>query len=448
MAIRKKKHLSSSQFIFLGFLGMIMIGSLLLMLPCATRGEGGASFFDSLFTATSAVCVTGLVVQDTATYWSNFGQAVILFLIQIGGMGVVTIAISLTIMSGKKIGLMQRSLMQEAIAAPKIEGIIRLTKFIIKTTIIIELLGALIMYPVFYREVGAYKGIWYALFHAISAFCNAGFDLMGVKEPFSSLTSFSANPLINIVIISLILIGGIGFVTWDDIKVHKWRFRQYRMQSKVILSVSVGLIIIPFLYFYFCEFSRQQWDGISTENKVWMSLFQSVTPRTAGFNTMDLTQFTEAGQLIMIMLMLVGGATGSTAGGMKITTIAVLFATAIAVFKRKPDSHLYGRRLSDEVIKSAATILLLYTFLFITGGIVISVVDGFPIIDALFESASAICTVGVTLGITAETGCVSRIVLIILMFFGRVGGLTIIFASISGNKPNVSKLPEEKIMVG
>lgn len=236
MKAGRHRHLSTSQFIFVGFFIVIIVGSFLLMLPCATREEGGASFFDSLFTATSAVCVTGLVVQDTATYWSGFGQTVILFLIQIGGMGVITIAISLTVLSGKKIGLMQRSVMQEAIAAPKIEGIVKMTGFIIRTTVMVELIGAMLMYPLFYKEVGVWKGIWYSLFHSISAFCNAGFDLMGYKSQYSSLTHFAATPVINIIVMLLILIGGIGFVTWDDIKVHKWHFRHYRMQSKVILS--------------------------------------------------------------------------------------------------------------------------------------------------------------------------------------------------------------------
>ena len=448
MNMKKNRHLSTSQFIFLSFFGMIILGSLLLMLPCSTKGEGGASFLDALFTATSATCVTGLVVHDTATYWSEFGQAVILFLIQIGGMGVITIAVSFAMASGRKIGLMQRSVMQEAIGAPKLEGIIKLTRFIIKLTIIIEISGALIMYPVFGKTAGPIRGIWYAVFHSISAFCNAGFDLMGIKEEYSSLTAFAGNPVINIVIVMLIIIGGIGFVTWEDIKTHRWHFRRYRMQSKVILSVTAGLIIVPAVYFYFGEFSRTQWDNVSTGNKIWMSLFQSVTPRTAGFNTADLSEFTGAGQLIMIMLMLIGGATGSTAGGMKITTVAVLFATAIAVFRRKNQTHLFGRRISDEIIKSAAAIFLLYIFLFLTGGIIISIADGFSIIESLFEAASAICTVGVTLGITSSLGAVSRIVLIILMFFGRVGGLTIIFAAASGKKINASKLPEEKIMVG
>ncbi len=444
---KRRIHLSTAQFILLGFVGMIIIGSLFLMLPCSTRSGEGASFLDSLFTATSAVCVTGLIVQDTATYWSDFGQAVILFLIQIGGMGIVTIAVAFATMSGRKIGLMQRTVMQEAISAPKLEGIVRLTRFIIKMAFVIELTGAVLMYPVFAVKMGALKGIWYAVFHSISAFCNGGFDLMGINEKYSSLTSFSGNIVINVVIVLLILLGGIGFMTWDDIRTHKFKFSKYRMQSKVILSATIGLIVIPFIYFYFCEFSGAKWH-MSGADRALASLFQTVTPRTAGFNTVDLTKVSGAGQLIMIVLMMVGGATGSTAGGMKITTLAVLFASAISVFRRKSSPHLFRRRIAEEVIKSAAAILLLYSFLFLMGGIIISAVDGFNIIDALFESASAVCTVGITLGITPHTGVISRIVLMVLMLFGRVGGLTVIFATVSGKRKDVAKFPEEKIMVG
>lgn len=221
------------------------------MLPIATRSGNGVSFSDALFTATSAVCVTGLIIHDTATYWSVFGQSIILLLIQIGGMGIVTIAVSIAAVSGRKIGLMQRSTMQEAIAAPNVGGIVRRTKFILKTAISVELIGAAVLAPVFCRDFGFFKGIWYALFHSISAFCNAGFDLIGAKKPFSSLTSYSVQPVVNITIMALIIIGGIGFLTWEDIKNNKWHFKKYRMQSKVILTVTGALILLPAIYFTF-----------------------------------------------------------------------------------------------------------------------------------------------------------------------------------------------------
>lgn len=448
MKYKEHRHISTSQFIFLGFLFTILTGSLILMLPFASKAGKITSFIDAMFTATSATCVTGLVVHDTATFWSEFGQAIILFLIQIGGMGVITIAVLLTMMSGRKISLRQRSLMQEAISAPKMEGIVRLTGFIFKTIITIELLGATFMFPVFYKQFGVVKGIWYAVFHSVSAFCNAGFDLMGIKEPYSSLTTLSDSVMINVVIMALIVIGGLGFITWEDIKKHKYHFRKYKMQSKVIILVTALLIIIPTIYFYFCEFRLGKWDDMSTSNKVMASFFTSITPRTAGFNTVDFTELTGAGQMVIILLMLIGGAPGSTAGGMKVTTMAVIFATAYAVFRRKQEAHFFKRRIATDIIAKAATILLMYVFLFLVSAIVISSIEGLPIVDVMFETASAIGTVGLTLGITTELCTVSKIILIILMFFGRAGGLTIIFAAVSGNNGNITRFPEEKIMVG
>ena len=438
-----KKRLSSSQIIILGFAGAILFGSILLTLPFSTRDGHGALFSDALFTATSAVCVTGLVVQDTATYWSTFGQAVIIALIQIGGMGVVTVAIAISSFSGKQISLKQRSTMQEAISAHKVGGIVRLTGFIIKMTIIFELLGAVIMAPTFCKEFGVLKGIWYAVFHSISAFCNAGFDLMGTKTPYSSLTYFVDNPVINFVIMSLIIIGGIGFMTWDDIKVNKHHVRKYRMQSKVILITTVLLISLPALYFFLFEFGDKPMG-----ERIWSSLFQSVTPRTAGFNTADLTQISETGTAITIMLMLIGGSPGSTAGGMKTTTLAVLFSTAISVFRRREHTHFFGRRVNDDTIRNAATILMMYVILFLTGGFLISHIESLPLLTCLYETASAIGTVGLTLGITPNLGIASQIILIVLMYIGRVGGLTLIFSALSGNQGNTAQLPQEKITVG
>ena len=443
-----KKRWTSFQIIIAGFLFVILTGSILLMLPVSTRNGEWTPFLEALFTATSATCVTGLVVHDTATYWSSFGQAVILLLIQIGGMGVVTISVSAAVISGKKIGLMQRSTMQEAIAAPSVGGIVRLTGFIIKSIVLIELTGAVLMLPVFAGRFGAPKGIWYALFHSISAFCNAGFDLMGSSSPYSSLTGYVSNGWINAVIISLIVIGGIGFLTWDDIKCKGIHFHRYRMQSKVVLIMAAVLITVPFLLFYFGEFSREAWSGMSGGERLWAALFQAVTPRTAGFNTVDLSRFSEAGQMLILILMLIGGSPGSTAGGMKTTTVAVLFMTLFAVFKRREDTECFGRRVEEGTIKYAATILLMYLTLFVTGGMLISCLEGLPILTCLFETASAIGTVGLTLGITPGLTAASRMILILLMFMGRVGGLTLVFAAFSGMQRKISKLPKEKITVG
>ena len=442
MGIQLKKKLTSFQIIIFGFLGVILLGTFLLMLPVSSRSGHMTPFMDALFTSTSAVCVTGLVVHDTATYWSSFGQFIIIVLIQIGGMGVITVAASFALISGRKISLMQRSTMQEAISAPKVGGIVRLTSFIIKITLLIELLGAVIMAPVFYKDFGM-KGIWMAFFTSISAFCNAGFDLMGVKEHFSSLTYYMAQPVINITIMLLIIIGGIGFLTWDDIRSNGFHVHKCRMQSKVILWTTALLLILPAIYFFFYEFG-----SLTFKDRIFSSLFQAVTPRTAGFNTVDLTSMSETGQSITIALMLIGGSPGSTAGGMKTTTIAVLFATAISTFRRKEYASYFGRRIDDDVIKNAATILLMYITLCFTGALIISMTEGYPMLTCLFESASAVGTVGLTLGITPSLHLLSRIILILLMFFGRVGGLTLIFAALSGTQKNVSKLPREKITVG
>ena len=440
--IHGKIRLTTSQSIILGFFSMILLGTFLLMLPFSSRAGVATPFSDALFTATSAVCVTGLVVYDTAAYWSVFGQTVIIILIQIGGMGVITVAASFALISGRRISLMQRSTMQEAISAPKVGGIVRLTSFIIRISLLIELLGAVAMAPVFCRDFGP-KGLWMALFHSISAFCNAGFDLMGTSMPFSSLTGYTADPVINVIVMLLVVIGGIGFLTWDDIRAHKLHVHQYRMQSKVILCTTAILLLFPALYFFFFEFS-----SLAPGERVLASLFQSVTTRTAGFNTADLTALSEPGRYIMIALMLIGGSPGSTAGGMKTTTIAVLFASAISTFFRKEYAHFFGRRIDDGVIKNAATVLLMYLSLFFFGGLAISIIEGAPMLDCLFETASAVGTVGLTLGLTSHLGLVSRGILIVLMFFGRVGGLTLIFAALSGTAKNVSKYPQEKITVG
>lgn len=246
----KKKKLTSFQIIVLGFSGVILLGTIFLMLPLSSREGSVTPFLDALFTSTSAVCVTGLVLHDTAAYWSVFGQFVILLLIQIGGMGVITVAACFARVSGRKISLMQRSTMQEAVSAPKVGGIVRLTNFIVKTTLLIETLGAAIMAPVFCRDFGI-KGLWMALFHSVSAFCNAGFDLMGTKEAFSSLTSYVAEPVINLTIMALIVVGGIGFLTWDDFWMNRLHLHKYRMQSKVILCTTAILLIVPAIYFTF-----------------------------------------------------------------------------------------------------------------------------------------------------------------------------------------------------
>lgn len=440
---RLKNSLSSFQIIIFGFISVIMIGTILLMLPFSSRAGVVTSFEDSLFTAVSAVCVTGLVVVDTASYWSFFGQAVIIVLIQIGGLGVITVASLMTMLAGRKIGLMQRQTMQNAISAPQVGGIVKLTRFIIKISFLVELMGAVLLMPVFVPEYGL-KGVWMSVFHSVSAFCNAGFDLMGDKSgKFSSLTSFSGNIYLGIVIALLIIVGGIGFITWQDLGEKKASFKEYRMQTKVILVTTAILVIVPTVIFYFTEFS-----GLPAGERFITSFFQAVTPRTAGFNTADLTKMTDVGQGMIMVLMLIGGSPGSTAGGMKTTTVAILYANTIAVFGNKSSANIFGRRIEDDVVKSASTILFMYVTFAMSAAAVISLIEGIPMETSLFETFSAIATVGLTLGVTPSLSVFSHLILVLLMFFGRVGGLTIIFAAFSNKDKSILKYPTESIIAG
>lgn len=439
----KKKHLTSFQLIILGVAGVILLGTFLLMLPVSSLERVPTPFHEALFTATSAVCVTGLVVKDTGSYWSLTGQTIILVLIQIGGLGVVTVAASVSLLSGKKISLMQRRTMQDAISAPKVGGIVRLTRFILKGTFLIEATGAVLLLPAFLSDYGV-KGIWLAVFHSISAFCNAGFDILGTAtHTFSSLMRYSGNILVNVVIMLLIITGGIGFLTWDDIYTNKLNFKRYRMQSKIILMTTACLILLPAVFFFSCDLKK-----MSTGKRLLAAIFQSVTTRTAGFNTINISKMSETSKAVMILLMLIGGSPGSTAGGMKTTTFTVLILNAIATFRSQENAGAFGRRLEYHVIKNAATIAMLYFTLFFCGGIAISVYEGLPLLDCLYEAASAVGTVGLTLGITPGLHIFSQVVLIILMYLGRVGGLTLIYAVFSGRNKGNARLPLEKITVG
>ena len=434
----KKKHMTSFQLIIMGFAGVILLGTVLLMLPFSSAEKVITPFHEALFTATSAVCV-----KDTGSYWSLAGQTIILALIQTGGLGVVTVAASVSLLSGKKISLMQRSTMQDAISAPKVGGIVRLTRFILRGTFLIEAAGTVLLLPVFMGDYGK-KGIWMSVFHSISAFCNAGFDILGTDSSmFPSLTRYSGNILINLVIMLLIITGGIGFLTWDDIYTNKLNFKRYRMQSKIILMTTACLILFPTVFFYICDLTK-----LPMEKRLLAAAFQSVTTRTAGFNTINISEMSEASKAVMILLMLIGGSPGSTAGGMKTTTFSVLILNAIATFRSQENAGAFGRRLEYHVIKNAATIAMLYFALFFGGGIAISVYEGLPLLNCLYEAASAVGTVGLTLGITPELHVFSQVVLIILMYLGRVGGLTLIYAVFSGRNKGNAKLPLEKITVG
>ncbi|SKB48028.1 trk system potassium uptake protein TrkH [Lachnospiraceae bacterium] len=439
----RKLHISFFQIIFLGFAGVILLGALLLTLPCASADGSFTPFSEALFTATSAVCVTGLVVVDTGSTWSTLGKFLILMLIQIGGLGVVTTAVSITIFSGRRIDLMQRSVLQESMSAAQLGGVVRLTLFILKVTAAFELIGAALMFPVYSRAFGSGKGVFVSLFHSVSAFCNAGFDILGTqRDPYPSLVGYAADPVINIVIMILIITGGIGFLTWDDIHKNGLHARRYRLQTKIVLFTTAFLIFVPAILFFFTEYR-----DLPAGERVLASLFQSVTTRTAGFNTTDITKFSDTGKMMMVILMLIGGSSGSTAGGMKVTTFAVLLAVCVSCFRNRRFTHVFHRGIPESVIRKAAAVFLMYLSLFLLSAMIISNIEKLPILTCMFETASAIATVGLTLGITSKLGIFSQCILIFLMFFGRVGGLTVIYAAV-GTRYEVVKYPSEEIAVG
>ena len=431
------------QKILLGFAVLILFGAILLMLPIASNEGVYTPFLKALFTSTSASCVTGLIVYDTATHWSLFGQAVILFLIQIGGLGVVVAVTSIILLSGKRIGYSQRNTLANSISINSQGGIMKMLLFLLKWTGIIELFFASLLATQFIPEFGVKRGLWYSIFHSVSAFCNAGFDLMGIKEPFSSLSDYVGNPLINISIMSLILLGGLGFVTWQDIAKNKGNFHRYRLQSKIILSTTIFLVLIPALFYFFLEFRE-----MPMESRILASIFTAVTPRTAGFNTVDFSKFSDSGIFLQILLMLVGAAPGSTGGGMKMTTMTVLFLTSVAIFRNNSRTEAFGRTIPGEVIRNATTIAFMYISLCVLSGMFISLHEHLPLLTTCFETASAIATVGLTLGITPKLSPVSHMVLIFLMYIGRVGGLCLIYAVFPNINPNKGRLVEENVIVG
>ncbi|MBR2762109.1 MAG: Trk family potassium uptake protein [Solobacterium sp.] len=438
-----RTHFNSFQTILLEFICLIFAGAILLDLPVSTANHESVPFINALFTSTSAVCVTGLVVYDTSLQWSLFGKTVILILIQIGGIGVVSMLVLLMIATGKRIGIFQRLLMQDAISAPQIGGIIRFTRFFLKGTLLIESVGALLLFPEFARQYGFLRGLGFAVFHSISAFCNAGFDLMGFRAPFSSFTWYSNNTWVSVILMALIIIGGLGFLTWEDLLSNKFRIRGLRLQTKMILSMTLILIAVPALYFFFFEFS-----GLPLKERFLVSLFQAVTPRTAGFNTVQYTDLSEGGLLITIILMLIGGAPGSTAGGMKITTTFVIVASTHAYLRQWQNVNAFRRRIEPDIVHNAVTIVTIYVTLLLLGTLILSGIERVPVITAMFECASALGTVGLSLGLTPSLTSVSKLVLIGFMFLGRTGGLTLAYAMLRSKVRTQPRMPSERITVG
>lgn len=439
-----KKIVSDFQIIILAFACVILLGGILLMLPVSSAAGLWTPLSEALFTSTSAVCVTGLVVHDTMTYWSIFGKTVILLLIQIGGMGVVTLSALVLTATGHKLGLVQRTLIQDSIGSEHMGGLVHMVRFIVKIMLTVEGIGACILATVFVPLYGPLKGAAFSVFHSVSAFCNAGFDLMGEQGEYSSLTGFAGNPVVTLTISLLIILGGIGFFSWKDFIEHGLNFRRYRMQTKAILVMTAALLLLPAIYLFVAEYGN-----LPLGERLLAAIFQAVTPRTAGFNTTDLTQMSGTGQAVTVILMLIGGAPGSTAGGMKVTTIFVILATCASVFGGEEECSGFGRSIDNKVISQAMALMTIYMTLFLVSGAVICSLEQQPLHICLFESASAIGTVGLTLGITPSLGLISKIILIALMFLGRTGGLTIAWALFRIQGPAVNrKYPKGNIAVG
>ncbi len=445
--MKGKNKMSRIQIISLGFIIIILTGVLLLKLPFATKSGEAADWMTAIFTATSATCVTGLVVVDTFTYWSRFGQAVILCLIQIGGLGFMSIGIFLLLFFRKRIGLRERGLMQESVSALQISGMVRIVKMIIAGTVLFEGIGAVLLSIRFIPMLGIKEGVFYSVFHAISAFCNGGFDLMGRYGQYSSLVMFYDDWLVNIVIMGLITIGSLGFLVWQDIRDKKLNFKRYRLHTKIVLVMTFAVLIVSSVLFMIFEWNNTM-AGMTVWQRIWSSMFSSVTARTAGFNSVDTGLLTDSSKLLTIFLMFMGGSPGSTAGGIKTTTVVVVFLYLWSNMRNDTGCNIFGRRLDDEVIKRASLVFYINLFLAMGAGLMICAVQRLDFLDILFEVISAIGTVGMTTGITRSLNMISRVILILLMYCGRVGSMTFAMSFIEKRKNAPVKLPVEKITVG
>lgn len=445
---RHRLHrLNQVQYIALGFFFIILAGSLILTLPIASRSGEWTPFLDSMFTATSATCVTGLIVYDTFTHWSLFGQLVILLMIQIGGLGFITIGVGFSMAFRRRIGLRQRDLLKESINAMEIGGIVKLSRKIFLGTALCEGVGALLLATRFIPEFGPVKGIYYSIFHAISAFCNAGFDLMGGQQAYSSFTAYVTDPVINIVLMLLIVVGGLGFVVWSDVVSKRFHWKNYCLHTKMVLSVTLILIFGGALLLFLFE-QGGTISGMSTGDQILTSLFGSVTARTAGFNTVDTGALQPESKLLTIALMFVGGSPGSTAGGVKTTTIAVILIYVISNLRGESGCNVFHRRIGDEVIKKASMVFCLNLFLGLISVILILATSSLHMSDVLFEVYSAISTVGMTTGITRNLNVTGRIVIMILMYCGRIGSMTFALSFVPRPETKGLAMPEEKITIG
>lgn len=443
-----KKALKPAQIMVLSFAGVILIGALILMLPISSQSREVTPFINAIFTATSAVCVTGLVVVDTGTYWSVFGKTVIIILIQIGGLGFMTMTTTIAIILGKKIGLKNRLVMQEALGQFSIAGVIRLTRYVIVATFSIELVGAILLSTRFIPIFGWKNGIYYSVFHSISAFCNAGFDLMG---NYSSLTAFATDPIVSGTIMTLIVIGGLGFVVLAELTTFK-TIQKLSVHTKLVLLTTSALIIGAAVIIFILEFNNPNTIGNFTlGEKVLAATFQSITPRTAGYNTLDLNALTMPTRFITMILMFIGGSPGSTAGGLKTTTFAIMLLSIVALFKGRDEINFANRRISQEAVRRSLGIVFISIIWIVTMTFLLTVFESNSSLEALvFESLSAFGTVGLSLGLTPTLGVMGKIILAIMMFFGRLGPLTIVIALSNKNAASnrdLLRYPEGKIMV-
>lgn len=442
-----RSHLTQTQFIAYGFIGIILTGTLLLMLPISSKSGTVSPFLNCLFTATSASCVTGLVVYDTWSHWSLFGQIVIITMIQIGGLGFITIGVFLSIVLRRKIGLKERGLMQESVNTLQIGGMVKLAKKIIAGTVLFEGAGAVILALRFIPDVGILKGIYYGIFHSISAFCNAGFDLMGWQGAYSSLVNFYDDWVVNLVIMSLIIMGGIGFVVWDDVSRNGLKVRKYMLHTKIVLLTTFVLVFGGAWLFYRFE-QNNLLVGMNTSGQILTSLFSSVTARTAGFNTVDTAALTDASKLLTVIFMFIGGSPGSTAGGVKTTTIIVMYLYLWSTIQRTYGANAFGRRLEDDAIKRASTIFIINLTLALGAAVYIMASQQLPMSDVLFETFSAIGTVGMTTGITRALNPMSRLMIIFLMYCGRVGSLSFALSFTQHKRVVHVQQPLERITIG
>jgi trk system potassium uptake protein TrkH len=429
-----------------GFAAVILLGTMLMTLPAAGRDGVALPFGDALFTAASAACVTGLVVYDTYTRFSLFGQLVILCLVQIGGLGFMTVGSLFLMMARKRIGLAERGALTESVSAFQIGGIVRLVRRVIRLTAILEGAGAALLAVRFCPRLGVAEGLYFALFHSVSAFCNAGFDLMGRFAPYASLIPYQRDVLVNLTIMSLTVMGGLGFVVWDDLLERRPRFAAYRLHTKLVLVSTAALVAVGAALFGIFERGNTL-AGMGFADALLTSLFQSVSLRTAGFATVDMGSLSEGGTVLCMLLMMVGASPGSAGGGVKTTTVMVILLATFSYVRGDGDVSVFGRRLEGSVVRRAYCVATIYAALTVVGVFLLLAAQGLSVRDAALEALSAISTAGLATGVTRGLNTLSRAIIVLLMYCGRVGSLTLVMAVMTDRKPRMRN-PEEKIIIG